>query len=187
MPEPARQLLPAAAPAACVALAALAALLLLATFPGDARAAAYACRTADGSIEYKQFPCPEDEEERVVPVYSGPTVTAPEEPEDESEDEDADDAPVITNAQLQGRWTDMPDNRLLASVWHFSAPYLYFDRYNRPEVRLSYTLEDDVIIVHHEDGGEDDGPWDEEMEVVRYTGDTLSWRFGIVIKLSRIP
>ena len=77
--------------------------------------------------------------------------------------------------------------RQFASYWHFQKPWLRFKRYNAGMVRMRYTLNGNRLTIHHEPGLSSKEAWDEEMEIVRFTGDTLTWDYGTYVTLHRLP
>lgn len=93
---------------------------------------------------------------------------------------------VITEQQLQGTWTDYKGDVRYASRWTFKKPSLIFVKYDGRKIQATYTLKGNTLIMHHGPGVLSDEPWDEEVQIVEYNGDSLEWIWGIRIKLHRV-
>ena len=90
----------------------------------------------------------------------------------------ADDEVVVRRHQLIGRWSDHPGTAF-GSVWEFGSSKLRFKRYDKPVGKSHrYTLEGNVLTVHHDSTALRPEPHDEKMRIVAFTGDTLTWLWG---------
>jgi hypothetical protein len=96
-------------------------------------------------------------------------------------------AAVISEDQLQGTWMDSEKADQFTSRWTFAKPNMTFLRYNGRVTRTTYTLKGNTLTVHHAPGLMNKEPWDETMELKHYSGDTLTWEYGALITLHRVP
>ncbi len=96
-------------------------------------------------------------------------------------------AAVISEDQLQGTWMDSEKADRFTSKWTFAKPNMTFARYNGRVIRTTYTLKGNTLIVHHSLGLLNKEPWDETMELKHSSGDTLTWEYGTLVTLHRVP
>jgi hypothetical protein len=96
-------------------------------------------------------------------------------------------AAVISEDQLQGTWMDSEKADRFTSRWTFAKPNMTFVRYNGRVTQATYTLKGNTLIVHHAPGLLNKEPWDETMELKHYSGETLTWDYGTLVTLHRVP
>ncbi len=96
-------------------------------------------------------------------------------------------AAVISEDQLQGTWMDSETADRFTSRWTFAKPDMTFARYNGRVTQTTYTLKGNTLIVHHSPGLMNKEPWDETIELKHYNGDTLTWEYGTLVTLHRVP
>ena len=96
-------------------------------------------------------------------------------------------AAVISEDQLQGTWMDSEKADRFTSRWTFAKPNMTFVRYNGRVTQATYTLKGNTLIVHHAPGLLNKEPWDETMELKHYNGKTLTWDYGTLVTLHRVP
>jgi hypothetical protein len=180
--------------------------VLVDTAPAVAAPPVFRCEGADGAVSYSQFPCEQAEEQVVVTEGSGHAVSRPAAAPAESETAlmpsgteahrapaqpassvGAAPAPFITEAQLQGTWSDMKEPGPLRSLWTFSSPYLRFVPGGAGEtVNARYTLTGNALTVHHAPSDVHPDAWDERIEILGFDGQTLTWDSIARMRLHRL-
>lgn len=160
-------------------------LLLLLSLPASARI--YQCVSNEGNLKFSDFPCADDEQQKLLKGNSQNAARSTSEATtNESAGVEGDntgqvppaDRVIMTHSELQGSWTDLKEPSPLRSVWTFTHTTLRHRKYTGRTVNARYTLKGNLLTIHHKPGLLHPRPWDEEMEIVQYDGEKLTSTWG---------
>ena len=169
------------------------AVLLALSLPASARI--YKCTDSNGKLTFSDRPCSNTDQQEIIKNDAHNTVPsekaisrdadlASETSENDADQADSDNNPIITRAQLQGTWSDFKEASSFRSIWRFTSTHLHFRKYTGRTTIVPYTLEGNTLTMHHKPALAK--PWDETVEIVYYDGKKLTWKWGIQINLYRL-
>lgn len=149
----------------------------LGLYIAGAGAGVYKCVGANGETTFQQEPCPGAQEQTELTTPSGSGNA--------SSSEDQKNF-VIAKSDLIGTWSDQKIRTPLSSSWTFTSTTMTFKKFNGRTITAPYTLKSDRLIVHHEKSPVNNGPWDEEMNLVSYKNGILVWDSVTRVKLYKM-
>lgn len=126
----------------------------------------YKCKDKNGRISFQDTSCGAEESQSVVDIAQSDVQS--ELPKSES-----DSSFLIPKSQLVGTWTDVYPKSEFSSTWTFTESALIFRRYSGMEIRASYTLENDKIVVHHKKSARTNSDWDDIYEIKTFKDGVL--------------
>lgn len=131
----------------------------------------YKCVNSEGKTTFKQFPCDNNNDAEII-VQSSTSTVGPENINSENNT-------IITKNQLIGSWSDFNKKSKYASTWTFSDSNMTLRKHNGRVIKLNYTLENNILIIHHKKNIINDKDWDEELVIIKYEGKRLVWKWGV--------
>ncbi|MDH1105475.1 DUF4124 domain-containing protein [Pseudomonas otitidis] len=167
-------------------VSALLASALLLTPVASTSAAIFRCKVADGTAQFSDRPCGTPENQEVI-AHETPspakTTDSAEQPDKsalpkadaQASYEAAEKAspPLLTLADLQGKWSDLDFDSPLRGYWVFGSNTLRMDRKgmairNRVQTTLRFKLKGNLLTIIHEPDALHEKRWEERLVVERY-------------------
>ncbi|OEC42313.1 hypothetical protein A7D27_12105 [Pseudomonas sp. 1D4] len=166
--------------------AALIAFTLLLAPAASASAAIFKCKVADGTTQFSDRPCGTPENQEVIAHETPPPAKATDSAEQPDKSplpkagtqtnyEAAEKAspPLLTLADLQGKWSDLDFDSPLRGYWVFGSNTLRMDRKgmairNRVQTALRFKLKGNLLTIIHEPDVLHEKRWEERLVVERY-------------------
>lgn len=147
--------------------------------------AIYKCKDASGKISYSESLC--HNSDPVDSFTKDPVKTGHKLVGDKNEPTQMPEKTSLLDfRELQGKWTDLKNNSPFSSYWNFDGAYLQFQKYSGFTFIKKYDLKGNLLTIHHEPDEFRKEPYDEELEITSYDGDTLTWEGITTVKLYRV-
>jgi len=165
-----------------ICLAPLLSLLLVPSY--SLSASIYKCKAETGEINYSEYPCNKGKE--IGNLKNNETGRVEPKPESKTTDKKTNDRSdwVISETELQGTWSSHKEGGPLNSTWTFNKPNLTFRKPNGLMVNATYSLENNIITVHHDTWMSQRKRWNETYQLISFDGNKLSWRsLGVLMSV----